>query len=68
MDDLTDIREMYNAGWDVEASRLEHHQLEADITWCYLDLYLPMHGRLLEVGFGTGFYTFPLKGNRDTFG
>ena len=60
MDDLTDIREMYNAGWDIEASRLERHQLEADITWCYLNLYLPTHGRLLEVGFGTGFYTFPL--------
>ena len=60
MDDLSDIREMYNAGWDGEANRLERHQLEADITWRYLNLYLPSHGRLLEIGFGTGFYTFPL--------
>ena len=60
MDDLTDIREMYNAGWEIEASRLERHQLEADITWRYLDLYLPPRGRLLEIGSGTGFYTFAL--------
>ena len=60
MDDLTDIREFYNAAWDAEANRLERHQLEADITWRYLNLYLPPRGRLLEIGFGTGTYTFPL--------
>ena len=60
MDDLTDIREFYNAAWDAEANRLERHQLEADITWRYLNLYLPPRGRLLEIGFGTGFYTFSL--------
>ena len=60
MDDLTDIREFYNAAWDAEENRLERHQLEADITWRYLNLYLPPRGRLLEIGFGTGFYTFPL--------
>jgi len=60
MDDLTDIREFYNAAWDAEANRLERHQLEADITWRYLNLYLTPRGRLLEIGFGTGFYTFPL--------
>ena len=43
-----------------EANRLERHQLEAEITWRYLKLYLPPRGRLLEVGFGTGFYTFLL--------
>ena len=59
-DDLTDIREFYNAAWDAEANRLERHQLEADITWRYLNLYLPPRGRLLEIGFGTGAYTFPL--------
>ena len=63
MDDLTDIREFYNAAWDAEANRLERHQLEADITWRYLNLYLPPRGRLLEIGFGTGFYTFPLVGS-----
>ncbi len=60
MDDVTDIREFYNAGWDAEDDRLTRHQLEADLTWRYLDHYLPSRGRLLEVGFGTGFYTFPL--------
>ena len=60
MDDLTDIREFYNAAWDAEANRLERHQLEADITWRYLNLYLPPRCRLLEIGFGTGYYTFPL--------
>lgn len=64
MDDLTDIREFYNAAWDAEANRLERHQLEADITWRYLNLYLPPHGRLLEIGFGTGYYTFPLVQNK----
>ncbi|MDE3000117.1 MAG: class I SAM-dependent methyltransferase [Gemmatimonadota bacterium] len=60
MDDLSDIREFYNAGWDAEDERLTRHQLEADLTWRYLDLYLPPQGRLLEVGFGTGSYTFAL--------
>ena len=60
MDDLTDIREFYNAAWDAEENRLERHQLEADITWRYVNLYLPPRGRLLEIGFGTGAYTFPL--------
>ena len=60
MDDLTDIRELYNAAWDVEETRLERHRLEADITWRYLDRHLPPTGRLLEIGSGTGAYTFPL--------
>ncbi|MCY3959474.1 MAG: hypothetical protein OXG65_14450 [Chloroflexi bacterium] len=60
MDDLSDIRQMYNAGWDAEAARWQRHQLEAEVTWRYLNRYLPSHGRILEVGFGTGFYTFSL--------
>ena len=60
MDDLTDIRELYNAAWDVEETRLQRHQLEADITWRYLDRHLPPSGRILEIGPGTGAYTFPL--------
>ena len=68
MDDVSDIREFYNEGWDAEDDRLPRHQLEADLTWRYLDMYLPPRGRLLEVGFGTGFYTFALarKGYRTT--
>ena len=60
MDDLTDIRAFYNTGWETEADRLAHRQLEADITWRYIDWYLPSKGRILDVGFGTGFYSFPL--------
>ena len=60
MDDLTDIRDLYNDAWDAEDARLERHRLEADITWRYLDRHLPPAGRLLEIGFGTGAYTFPL--------
>lgn len=57
MDDVSDIRDMYNAGWEIEDSRLERHQLERDITWRYLDTYLPPSGRILEIGAGTGQYT-----------
>ena len=60
MDDLRDIRDMYNSAWDAESGRLERHQLEADITWRYLDRHLPPSGRILEIGPGTGAYTFPL--------
>ena len=44
MDDITDIRDMYDSGWEIEDSRLERHQLERDITWRYLDAYLPHSG------------------------
>ena len=60
MDDLTDIREMYNAGWDVEDGRLARHQLERDLTWLYFDKYLPRRGRILEIGAATGAYTLEL--------
>jgi ubiquinone/menaquinone biosynthesis C-methylase UbiE len=60
MEDISDIRDMYDAGWEREANRLERHQLEHDITWCYLDKYLPAAGQILEVGFGTGNYTIEL--------
>ena len=29
MDDLSDIREMYNSAWDAESTRLQRHQLES---------------------------------------
>ena len=60
MDDITDIRDMYDSGWEIEDSRLERHQLERDITWRYLDAYLPPQGRILEVGSATGQYTLGL--------
>jgi len=40
--------------------RLGQHQLEYDITWRYLNRYLPSHGSILEVGAATGRYTLEL--------
>ena len=61
MDDISDIQEMYNAAWDREDDRLHRHQLEHDMTWRYLDKYLPPPGSsLLEVGAATGRYTLEL--------
>jgi len=61
MDDITDIREMYNANWDKEDDRLLRHQLEHDITWRYLEQYLPPPGaKVLEIGAATGRYTMEL--------
>ena len=52
MDDLSDIIAYYE-GYD-EDSRLERHPLEFDITWRYLERYLPPGGELLELGAATG--------------
>jgi S-adenosylmethionine-dependent methyltransferase len=60
MDDIDDIRDYYDAGWDSEDNRLERHQLERDITWRYLETYLPLQGYILEVGSATGQYTLEL--------
>ena len=61
MDDITDIREMYNANWEKEDDRLLRHQLERDITWRYLEKYLPPPGmKVLEIGAATGRYTMEL--------
>jgi len=59
-DDVTDIRDFYNQGVDTENSRLSRHQLERDITWRYLETYLPPRARILEVGAATGGYTVDL--------
>ena len=61
MDDITDIREMYNANWEKEDDWLLRHQLERDITWHYLEKYLPPPGmKVLEIGAATGRYTMEL--------
>ena len=61
MDDITDIREMYNANWEKEDDRLLRHQLERDITWRYLEKYVPPPGaKVLEIGAATGRYTMEL--------
>lgn len=60
MNDIDDIRDYYDASWDSEDNRLERHQLERDITWRYLETYLPLQGYILEVGAATGQYTLEL--------
>jgi S-adenosylmethionine-dependent methyltransferase len=60
MDDVTDIAAFYNNDPEREHSRLERHQLEYDLTWRYLTQYLPLQGRILEIGTGTGRYTLGL--------
>ena len=60
MDDVSDIQALYDGDPDREDCRLERHQLERDLSWRYLELYLPGRGRILEVGAGTGRYTVGL--------
>ena len=66
IDDVTDIRDLYNYVVQDEATRLERHQLERDITWRYLDEYLPPKSSILEIGASTGAYTVGLaqRGHR----
>jgi SAM-dependent methyltransferase len=59
-DDIRDIAAYYNDDPQREHSRLERHQLEHDLTWRYLDRYLPAEGSILEVGCATGRYTLEL--------
>jgi S-adenosylmethionine-dependent methyltransferase len=59
-DDVSDIAAFYNRDPDYEQNRLERHQLEYDLTWRYLDQYLPAGGKILEVGAATGRYTLDL--------
>ncbi|MGA2490078.1 MAG: class I SAM-dependent methyltransferase [Anaerolineales bacterium] len=60
IDDVSDITEYYSSHLEEEHSRLERHQLEVDLTWRYLDQYLPSQGAILEVGAATGRYTLEL--------
>jgi SAM-dependent methyltransferase len=59
-DDISDIREYYDSYVEKESIRLERHQQERDITWRYLDKYLPHQGSILEIGAAAGAYTIPL--------
>ena len=59
MDDISDIRRYYDQAYD-EDSRLDRHQLERDLTWRYLDAFLPPAGHLLEIGAASGGYTVGL--------
>jgi SAM-dependent methyltransferase len=57
IDDVSDIAAFYNNDPETERGRLERHQLEYDLTWRYLNQYLPSHGSILEIGAATGRYT-----------
>ena len=59
-DDTGDIRQFYDDSVEKEDTRLGRHQLEHDMTWRYLDKYLPRRGKILEIGCATGAYTIPL--------
>jgi len=59
-DDISDIRQFYDDAAEKESLRLERHQLEYDMTWRYLDKYLPRQGKILELGAAAGAYTIPL--------
>lgn len=60
IDDVCDIAASYNSDPERENHRLERHQLEHDLTWKYLDHYLPSQGSIMEVGTATGSYTLEL--------
>jgi S-adenosylmethionine-dependent methyltransferase len=59
-DDVSDIALYYNSDPERERGRLDRHQLEYDLTWRYLNQYLPAQGSILEVGTGAGRYTLEL--------
>ena len=60
LDDVSDIRSYYDSATERELARLGRHQLEHDITWLYLDRYLPSEGAVLDIGAGAGGYTVEL--------
>jgi len=60
IDDVSDIQTYYDERAEGELIRLERHQLEHDITWRYLEKYLPKKGNVLEIGCGPGTITIGL--------
>jgi SAM-dependent methyltransferase len=60
MDDVSDIAAYYSNDPEKEHTRLDQHQLENDLTWRFLDQYLPPGGSILEIGCATGRYTLEL--------
>ena len=59
-DDVRDIREFYDNSVHKEHTRLDRHPIEKDMTWRYLDEYLPGAGSILDIGAATGAYAIPL--------
>jgi len=60
MDNVSDIRDYYDASVCEMNDRLQRHQIEHDITLRYLGEYLPPKSRILEIGAATGAYTVQL--------
>jgi S-adenosylmethionine-dependent methyltransferase len=60
VDDIGDIKKFYDTNANLEIGRLERHQLERDITQCYLDKYLPPDGTILDIGAAAGIYAILL--------
>lgn len=60
IDDISDIAAFYNSNPQGEHDRLDQNQLEYNLTWRYLEHYLPPQGSILEVGAATGRYTLEL--------
>jgi S-adenosylmethionine-dependent methyltransferase len=60
LDDVSDIAAYYSNDPEKEHTRLDQHQLENDLTWRYLNQYLPPQGSILEIGCATGRYTLEL--------
>lgn len=60
IDDIADIAAHYNNAPENEDQRLQRHQLEFELTWRYLNEYLPPSSSILEIGSATGGYTLPL--------
>jgi S-adenosylmethionine-dependent methyltransferase len=60
IDNVSDIASFYNSDPGKEHTRLQTHQLEHDLTWRYLNQFLPPRGRILEIGAATGTYTVEL--------
>ena len=59
-DNIDDIADFYNQDPQREHNRLDEHQLEFDLTWRFLEAFLPTKGEILEIGAGTGRYTLGL--------
>jgi len=60
MSDAEYIQQRYDLSPDIEESRLDIHQLEWDLTWKFLNEYLPPTGHILDIGSGTGKYSVAL--------
>lgn len=59
-DDVGDIASFYDSDPSREDGRLDVQQLEREMTWRYLDRYLPASGSILDLGAATGRYAIPL--------